>query len=80
MLRTVSHNVVIDPLHFEGYSDAFIRNCRDSHLAEVAWTRAQESSPQPYSRHYARGFKEGYVYFLDGGGDGATPLIPPRRY
>lgn len=79
MSRNALYNTVVGPLHFERYSDEFWRRVRDKNLAEEAWERAQGMAPQPYSKHYARGFKEGYVNYLTGG-DGNTPLVPPRRY
>lgn len=72
-------NVAIDPLHYMRNADDVLRKCHDECLANEAWDRAQHQAPQPYSRHYARGFKEAYVDYLMGG-DGNTPLVPPRRY
>jgi hypothetical protein len=71
--------VAVDPFHYEPYSDAFWQKIRNSRLADAAWERAREMAPQPYTRHYERGFKYGFTDYLRGG-EGRVPLVPPRRY
>jgi hypothetical protein len=40
-----------------------------------------ESSPnQQFSEDYERGFKDGFTDFMELGGTGSPPAIPPRRY
>lgn len=78
----VTRNLVVDPAHFDRFTDHFARKIRDNRLADDAWEQAS-SIGGPYSRHYARGFKEGFVDYLSEGGHPSysdVPLLPPRRY
>jgi len=82
LTATITRNLVVDPIHFDRFTDGFARNIRDNRLADDAWEQAA-SIGGPYSRHYARGFKEGYVDYLSNGGHESysdVPLLPPRSY
>jgi hypothetical protein len=48
--------------------------------AAEAWVRTQSDGPGPFSPAYACGFKEGFVDYLDAGGSGEPPPLPPRKY
>jgi hypothetical protein len=50
--------------------------------AEEAWNEEQcKAGPEAnYSTDYAHGFKAGYADFLDYGGTGLPPAMPPFRY
>ena len=52
--------------------------CRFRRMARDAW--AECSKGHDYSRYYARGFKEGFVEFLDADGTGEPPAVPPWWY
>lgn len=52
---------------------------RNRQLAESAWSEAQGSCPSA-SVDYAQGFKDGFADYLDAGGTGEPPPLPPRRY
>jgi hypothetical protein len=55
--------------------------CRFRRLAEDAWDEVEAANPgQEYSVHYARGFKYGFVDYLDAGGTGEPPVAPPWVY
>jgi hypothetical protein len=57
------------------------RSLRDCARAKEAWRATQAACPgQRYSRDYACGFKAGFCDYLDAGGDGQPPAVPPFRY
>jgi len=45
-----------------------------------AWKHIQEMDDHPYSEDYVCGFISGYVDYLDAGGNGEPPAMPPDRY
>ncbi|MDH3716619.1 MAG: hypothetical protein OES79_00735 [Planctomycetota bacterium] len=47
--------------------------CALTPLSAKSWRRT-------FSVDYARGFEDGFVDFLDAGGTGQPPPVPPRRY
>jgi hypothetical protein len=50
-------------------------------LAMCAWEDLQKGDPENnYSADYARGFKDGFADYLDAGGTGDPPAVPPRSY
>ncbi len=78
--KQVTENIVIHPLQWNRYSDSLARHCRDKSLAEEAWEEVCSRDGDVYSRHYRRGFFEGFNDFLDAGGTGDPPVLPPRNY
>jgi hypothetical protein len=54
---------------------------RNRKLAKQAWADMEKTHPPgTFSRDYAKGFVEGYDDFLDDGGTGLPPPIPPWPY
>src|SRR5262249_54514056 len=55
--------------------------CRNRQLASEAWEQAKHECPdgEP-STDYACGFKAGFADYLDAGGTGEPPVVPPYRY
>lgn len=51
---------------------------RNKLLAAAVWEDIQRTGH--YSVDYGLGFKDGFVDFLDAGGNGSPPPVPPRRY
>jgi hypothetical protein len=50
-------------------------------VAEQAWMMSgYASSGHPYSEDFISGFKDGFVDYLEAGGTGQPPTLPPRRY
>jgi hypothetical protein len=74
------HNLIIDPAHYDRYSDKIGRCWRDKDLAHDAWDEICVRDGDIYSRHYYRGFIEGFTDYLQGGGTGDPPVLPPRSY
>lgn len=82
---TASHNftrtLFVEPLQYCGYFDEHHTHSRHCRLAKEAWHRIRQKNPRKrFSKDYACGFREGYTDFLDAGGTGQPPPLPPRRY
>lgn len=73
-------NLVAEPLEWDRYSDGIARHWRDKSLAEDAWDEICKRDGDTYSRHYKRGFFDGFTDFLNLGGTGDPPPLPPRNY
>jgi hypothetical protein len=57
------------------------RAVRDCQRAKEAWREAQAACPdQAFSKDYAEGFIAGFRDYLDAGGNGLPPAVPPFRY
>jgi hypothetical protein len=78
--RALTTNLIINPLKWDYYSDGVGRHIRDSNLAEEAWDEICSRDGEIYSRHYRRGFHEGFRDYMDMGGTGDPPTLPPRSY
>ncbi len=76
----IAHNLVVDPAHFNRFSDKLGRGLRDKCLANEAWDEICVRDGDVYSRHYYRGFIAGFTDYLDSGGTGEPPPLPPRSY
>ena len=56
-------------------------HCRYYKLAQTHWDLVGKADPHyPGSMDYADGFKEGFTDYLEFGGSGQPPYLPPRRY
>src|SRR5438105_4869157 len=53
---------------------------RNQEVAEEAWQLERRKGPERYSRDHAAGFVAGYADYLDAGGNGNPPAVPPFRY
>ncbi len=74
-------NVVLDPIEFCISGDRAVMHSRHYRLATAAWQEiAGGQLTETYSRDYVRGFKEGFADYLDAGGTGEPPPVPPRCY
>lgn len=74
------NNVIVEPAHYNRWTDRVGRCLRDKSLAEEAWDEVCARDGEAYSRHYYRGFVEGFHDYLDSGGTGDPPSLPPRSY
>ncbi|HVA49268.1 MAG TPA: hypothetical protein VNH11_23085 [Pirellulales bacterium] len=82
---TVSDNftrtLLVEPLQYCDYFNAHRAHSRHCRLAKETWSRIQQKkSMKRFSADYARGFRDGFTDFLDAGGPGQPPPLPPRRY
>jgi hypothetical protein len=48
--------------------------------AEKSWTQLCKANPQHFSDAYHNGFVEGFVDYVQAGGSGEPPYLPPFRY
>jgi hypothetical protein len=78
--RAITSNLILDPLKWDRYSDGIGRHIRDASLAEEAWEEVCVRDGDAYSRHYRRGFLEGFRDYMNMGGTGDPPTLPPRSY
>jgi hypothetical protein len=53
---------------------------RNRRRADEAWALIRGAGEHEYSSDYAAGFKAGYADYLDNGGNGDPPAVPPFRY
>jgi hypothetical protein len=54
--------------------------CRNRQRAEEAWQLISMGAKKEYSPDYAAGFKAGYADYLNIGGNGDPPAVPPFCY
>jgi hypothetical protein len=75
-----ARTLVFEPLRFHPEANRHRERKWYRRLADSALHEALGASDGALSRDYARGFKEGYVDYLESGGDGEPPAVPPRDY
>lgn len=73
-----TRNLVNEPVQ---RVDDFLVCSRNYHLAGDAWNDFKKAhAGLGYSSDYVLGFKRGYADYLEAGGTGQPPPLPPRRY
>jgi hypothetical protein len=72
--------LVIEPLQYPEHLEKCLMCSRNHSLAELAWGTYLGQHQGCYSDDFAWGFKRGFVDYLDAGGTGQPPPLPPRRY
>jgi hypothetical protein len=71
--------LVIEPLQYPDLDDC--QSCSRNHArAAAALSAYQCQNAGCYSDDFVWGFKRGYVDYLDNGGTGQPPPLPPRHY
>ena len=81
IVKETTQNVITRPMAYCFYKDNHDTDKRASELAEEAWGDiARGSDPTTFSPDYADGFQDGFAEFLDYGGPGSPPPVPPRKY
>lgn len=77
-LRGATRNFIETPIVL--VDDLYVAY-RDKHRAKDAWEEVRREHPDlNYSKDYGLGFKEGFADYLDAGGNGQPPAVPPFRY
>jgi hypothetical protein len=72
--------LVIEPLQYPTDLDN-CQSCSRNHArAAAAWNAYQCQNVGCYSDDFAWGFKRGFTDYLDNGGTGQPPPLPPRHY
>jgi hypothetical protein len=74
--------LVVEPLHYHEGLNRWCACLRNRRTANAAWEQYSEqiNPGQKYPDHYVRGFKQAVADYLEAGGTGALPPIPPRQY
>ncbi len=58
-----------------------LESFRNGKLANAAWDAVEQANPRgTFSPDYISGFKDGFVDYLEAGGTGEPPPLPPARY
>lgn len=79
LLLTGARNLLVEPI--AGYTLECLEAKRNEALAVAAWKSVMQEHPGvEFSVHYAEGFRQGFVDYLNAGGTGAPPPVPPRKY
>lgn len=75
----IERNILVEPARYCNDQKLFKRS---RHLAEEAWTEVVSQYPdvEGYSCDYRDGFLEGFADYLNFGGHGEPPNVPPPRY
>ena len=72
--------MIIEPHQFSDEVDKHYTHARHVKWAETAWEQICSSSPDAFTEDHQLGFIDGFVDYLDYGGSGEPPPLPPRRY
>jgi hypothetical protein len=75
-----ARTLVLEPWQFCMQKDECRALKKYNRLADEAWAQVCADNGGGFSPDYATGFRDGYVSYLDAGGTGAPPPIPPRYY
>lgn len=76
-----ARTLVLQPAHFADELDRVLTHCLHVRMGKEALATNQAlHTGEACSRDFADGFVDGYARYLDKGGDGNPPPLPPRRY
>ena len=80
-LKNVAETMICEPAAYCLGMDDFVCRCRNRQLADEAWYHFQSALPDcQYSDDFADGFVAGYADYLNNGGNGDPPAVPPFCY
>ena len=88
LTQNVMRTTIVEPLQYsrdayEKIAHKHFIELAESSLGQAISLRRAELDDyrcEPFSQDYQEGFIDGYVDYLEGGGTGEPPLLPPRRY
>jgi hypothetical protein len=73
--------MIFEPLQFCNSRELFHSQKQSRVLAQTAWREMEaQDSLSDVSDDYGAGFRKGYADFLEFGGQGLPPAVPPRPY
>lgn len=73
--------MVVEPFQFCNRKDFVSTNELNRRLAKNAWREIKLQFPEgAATADYVDGFYDGFADFLNYGGNGLPPVLPPRRY
>jgi hypothetical protein len=70
--------MIVEPAHYPTNLEHCRIRAEARNAAEKAWQEIDGG--QTYCKDYQLGFKEGFADYLQYGGNGEPPSIPPRQY
>lgn len=80
-LGVATRILVVEPIHYCRTADDILERKRNYELAEETWQSLAHADPgQHHSADYVQGFKDGFADYLQAGGSGEPPPLPPRHY
>jgi hypothetical protein len=72
------HNLVNEPVQ---YVNEVCLTKKIRSLGKDAWSEYQQLDPEnANSKHFAEGFVDGFSDYLENGGSGSPPAVPPPQY
>jgi hypothetical protein len=74
-----ARTTIVEPAHYPTHLEHLLLYVRMHKAAEKAWRDAQANGPS-YSKDYEKGFRTGFSDYLQYGGNGEPPSIPPACY
>lgn len=81
IIEAGAHTLVIEPLQYCGVSDKYVSHLRHQRMASIAWDQLQSNNDERgFSEDFAQGFRDGFTDYLNAGGTGEPPPVPPRHY
>jgi hypothetical protein len=76
-----ANTLAVEPAHFPNYIEQCLLRHRTRSLAEESWHEViHDGNAPPYSKDYHKGFLDGFSDYLQNGGSGEPPALPPRHY
>jgi hypothetical protein len=78
LYENAARNIINEPIE---YVDEIKISHEARRSAERVWAELCAANPErTFTKDYANGFKDGYADYLDNGGPGVPPALPPRYY
>jgi hypothetical protein len=76
-----ANTLAVEPAHFPNYVEQCFLRKRTRSLGEESWREVMQDVNAPrYSKDYHKGFVDGFADYLQNGGSGEPPALPPRHY
>ena len=81
LVKNGFQTMIAEPWKFCNNKDIARTKSQNRRLARDAWKEIEKEFPgRAVSADHAKGFREGFANFLDYGGSGLPPVLPPRRH
>jgi hypothetical protein len=81
-----ANTLVVEPAHFPNHVEQCLLKVRTRKLAEEAWNGVirdgliRDGNGPQHPKDYRKGFIDGFSDYLQNGGNGEPPPLPPRHY
>lgn len=81
MYESGIRTLICEPCKYPTNVEDYLMRLRNRHLAKAVWKDLRKyNCEREFSKDYARGFTDGFADYLDAGGTGQPPPVPPRCY